>query len=76
MGKRAVATRLTLYFVFMNWPVLIHMYMHMTQKPKLELAAPIFELGWPSQAIPGGRTVTASINTLDSGKGVGKINTL
>jgi hypothetical protein len=45
------------------------MYMQMTQKPKLEPVAPIFELGRPSQAGPLGRTVKASITALASEKG-------
>jgi hypothetical protein len=75
MEKRAVATRVN-FILCVYELACVNMYMQMTQKPKLELAAPIFELGWPSQAVPRGRRMTASINTLDSGKGVGKINTL
>jgi hypothetical protein len=46
--------------------------MQVTQKPTLELAAPIFELGWGIQAVPMGRTVKVSKNSLASGKGAGK----
>jgi hypothetical protein len=42
--------------------------MYVTQKPKLEPAARIFELGQPSPAVPVGKTIKASINTLASEK--------
>jgi hypothetical protein len=35
-------------------------------------AAPVFKLGWPSHAVPVGRTVKAAINTLACEKVAGK----
>jgi hypothetical protein len=48
------------------------MYMQVTQKPKPKPVALISKLGWPSQAVPVGRAVRASKNTLASAKGAGK----
>jgi hypothetical protein len=50
--------------------------MQVTQKPKLKPVAAIFELGWPSQTAPVGRTVKASVNTQASEKGAVKISML
>jgi hypothetical protein len=48
------------------------MYMQGARKPKLKPAAPIFKLGQPRQAVPVGRTVKASMNTLASKTGASK----
>jgi hypothetical protein len=48
------------------------MYMQVTQKSQQEPATPLFELGWPSQAVSMGRTVKGSANTLASEKVAGK----
>jgi hypothetical protein len=47
------------------------MYMQEIQKPKLKTAAPIFKLRQLSQAVPVGRTVKVSINTLTIEKAAG-----
>ncbi len=54
-----------------NQPML-DVYMQVTQKSKLKPAAPTFELGWPSQAVPVGRTVKASVNSPASEQEAGK----